>query len=200
MDIPVNVEVQCVDGGCGRSKRVVVDQNAQQVTHLVVENQGFPRSERVVPIDMIRESTPQVIKLRCTQEEMTALPQFTELEYQQGDDAWQNYAPGQYLFAPGALPAQAAVPLERRNVPEGSLALQRGTRVEASDGAAGKIADVIVDPVSSEISHLVLETGSLFKHRRVTVTADQIDRIANDTVYLKLDKQALETLPDRTVE
>lgn len=197
MDVPVNADVFCADGsGCGRSTYVIISPNDRQVTHVVVEKHVFPRDERVVPVNMIHESTPTRIDLRTTPEVFDALPPFVELEYQKGEDAWEHYAPGEWIFSPGALPAQAAVPLQRENVPEGSLALRRGARVEATDGSVGTVADLVVDPVSSEISHVIVLQGGLFNQRHVTLSAEQIDHIDDDGVYLKIDRRAVELLPD----
>jgi hypothetical protein len=39
MDIPVNVNVHCADGLCGRSTYVLIDPVLEQVTHLKLSKQ-----------------------------------------------------------------------------------------------------------------------------------------------------------------
>ena len=52
MDIPINAEVRCADGPCGRSTYVVIDPASRQITHVVVKEDGFPFAERLVPLDL----------------------------------------------------------------------------------------------------------------------------------------------------
>jgi len=59
MDIPINAEVRCADGPCGRTTRVIINPALREVTHLVVREKDFLRVERIVPIDLVLESTPR---------------------------------------------------------------------------------------------------------------------------------------------
>jgi hypothetical protein len=44
MDIPLNAEVHCTDGVCGRSTYVIVNPVNEQVTHVVVREAWFPHA------------------------------------------------------------------------------------------------------------------------------------------------------------
>ena len=57
MDIPLNVQVQCADGLCGRSTYVIVNPVTQRVTHIVVEGQRFPHTEHLIPLELVIEKT-----------------------------------------------------------------------------------------------------------------------------------------------
>lgn len=196
MDIPVKAEVQCVDGACGHASYVVIDQANQRVTHLVVEAQVYPRLERLAGIDLIQETTPKAIKLRITREEFAGLPEFTQVDFQSRGEIWRGYVPGEALFSPGAPGAVGDVPLEHENLPAGQFALRVGIPVAATDGEAGHLADLVLDPADNHLTHLVIQHGGLFRSRRITVSADQIATIGDDAIYLKLDRQSLETLPE----
>jgi hypothetical protein len=50
MDLPLNVDVHCLDGRCGRSTYVIINPATDQVTHLVVREQWPSRTERMVPV------------------------------------------------------------------------------------------------------------------------------------------------------
>ena len=52
MDIPLNAQVECVDGVCGRSVYVLLNPVIDQVTHLVVKEDSFPNAEYIVPVDL----------------------------------------------------------------------------------------------------------------------------------------------------
>jgi sporulation protein YlmC with PRC-barrel domain len=88
-----------------------------------------------------------------------------------------------------------SVPIEHEHVPAGELAIRRGARVEAADGHVGRVDEFLVDPANGHITHLVLREGHLWGQKDVTVPVSQIERIEEDTVYLKLDKHSIGALP-----
>ena len=190
MDIPINVDVRCADGSCGRSTYIVLDPTTWQVTHVVVREQRFPHTEYLVPVDRVVESTPSLVRLRCTAQELVEMEPFMETEY-----------------IPVEIPAYASeslwpyrmVPLQHEQVPLGELALRRGARVQATDGRVGRVDELLVEPATGHITHLVLREGHLWGQKNVTIPVAQIDRIEEDTVYLKLDKQTVAKLPATSV-
>jgi sporulation protein YlmC with PRC-barrel domain len=185
MDIPVDAEVRCADGPCGQSACVILNPTTEEVTHLVVKEKHLPYTERLVPITLVMETTPHLIRLRCTGDELATLEPFIETEFIQGP----------YLMWPYVAPETAIVPLEHEHIPPGELAVRRGTRVEATDGHVGRVDEFLVDPASEHITHLILREGHLWGQKDVTIPVSQIDRIEKDTVYLKLDKKRIEALP-----
>ena len=78
IDIPLNANVECADGPGGRSSYVIIDPASKQVTHFVVKGNGFHRAERLVPVDWTVETTPDLIRLRCTRDELAMLEPFVE--------------------------------------------------------------------------------------------------------------------------
>jgi hypothetical protein len=81
------------------------------------------------------------------------------------------------------------------HIPPGELPVRRGTKVAAKDGNIGHVAELVVDPESGHISHLVLEEGHLWAKKEVAVPVSAIDYFFEDTVYLKLGKEEVESLP-----
>jgi sporulation protein YlmC with PRC-barrel domain len=187
MDIPINADVQCANGPCGRSTYVILKPTTRQVTHLVVQEQHFPYTERLVPTDWVVETTPSIIRLRCTAKELAEMEPFIETEYIPVDIP-------PYGVSEALWPYRMA-PLEHEQIPPGELALQRGAQVEATDGRVGRVDELLVEPTTGRITHLVLREGHLWGQKDVTIPAAQIDRIEEDTVYLKLDKQDVGALP-----
>jgi len=51
--------------------------------------------------------------------------------------------------------------------------------------------------VSQLITHLILREGHLWGQKEVTIPLNQIERIEDDTVYLKLRKEEIEKLPKK---
>jgi sporulation protein YlmC with PRC-barrel domain len=153
----------------------------QQVTHLIVQPQG--KLQCLVPVDQVTEASPTSVHLRCTQDELARMEHFIEYEY--------------VMTAPDALvwvPEPQMVPMFHRRIPRGEFAIERGSNVEAIDGHVGKVDELLVDSRDDPIMHLVLRKGHLWGQKDVMIPASQIDHIANDTVFLKLDKRAVESL------
>jgi hypothetical protein len=80
-------------------------------------------------------------------------------------------------------------------VPGGELAVHPGTHVQATDGRVGIVEELIIDPGSEQVTHFVLEEGHLWGKKEVTIPLSAVDHVEGDTVYLKLDKAAVEELP-----
>ena len=70
MDLPLNAKVYCVDGLCGQSKELVLDRKTEEVTHLVVKGNHLPHAELLVPVELVAETTPRLIRLRCTKDKL----------------------------------------------------------------------------------------------------------------------------------
>jgi hypothetical protein len=221
MKVALNVEVQCADGSCGQSTRVVINPVTQQLTHIVVEISRIPSAERVVPLHKLAETTATMIRLSCTKDELKAMPDFVEHHYVRvekppdyladwggwimgsgyaGSSAFDHRSgPGVILALPYAVPARPheteVIDVKGESIAPDELAVHRGARVEATDGQVGKVDDFLVDTKSGHVTHLVLREGHLWGQKDVTIPVAQIEREEEDAVYLKLDKQAIGALP-----
>ena len=85
MDTPLNAKVQCADGTGGRSTCVVINPTTQQATHLVVKESRIPHTERLVPIDQVKETSPTSIRLSCSRDELAGMDHFINYEYVLGN-------------------------------------------------------------------------------------------------------------------
>lgn len=194
MDIPMNVNVNCVEGHCGVSTYIILDPVTEEVTHLVVKGKEFPHTQRLVPLDYIIESTPHLIRLRCSQAELDQMNPFIETEFISVPTPDDTVA-GSLMMWPFGTYGMESMPIEHENIPPGELAVHRGAKVEARDGQAGHVDEFLVEPVNGHITHLVLREGHLWGAKEVTIPVSEIDRVEADTVYLNLDKKSIENLP-----
>lgn len=195
MDLPINAEVSCSDGPCGRSTRVILNPVTERVTHLVVSERGFPHTEFLVPLEMLVETSPTTIRLGCSGEELRRLDPFIEVEYLPGQEPYLSYGMNEYMLWPYAtLDAPLALP-EHERVPPGELAIGRHARVDASDGHVGRVDEFLIDPASGHITHLVLREGHPWGQKDVTIPVSAIARIDEESVHLALDKRAIAALP-----
>src|SRR5690348_14819176 len=101
MDIPIGAEVECLDGTTGRSTQIILNPLTEKVTHIVVQD-GFMGAERLVPIDMITEARPALIRLRMRKDELRQLPPYIRTQYIELWQPYQNYTTGQVMLWPYA--------------------------------------------------------------------------------------------------
>jgi hypothetical protein len=194
MDVPINAPVYCADGSCGHSTYVILNPTTWHMTHLVVKEKGFPHTERLVPLEHLGETGHGLIHLRWTKEELAKMEQFKEIEFQPGAGASSPYEAYEYMMWPYVLP-QSMVSLEHQRIPPDELAVRRGARVEATDGAVGVVDEFLIDSADGHITHLVLREGHLWGKKDVAIPVSKIDRIEGETVCLKLDKETIVALP-----
>jgi len=199
IDIPLSANVECVDGLCGQSTAIIVNPVTKDVTYFVVRDEtGSSPVERLVPIDRISETTQTLIRLSCTQDELTNMQPFVETHYVINEDRadYTHWTGGEVWQEPYATSEGAAyTTVEEEHVPPGDLALHRGLKVEASDGHIGEIGEFLIDSKSGHVTHLVLQEGHLWGTSAITLPLSAIDHVEEDTVYLKLTKEAVESLP-----
>jgi sporulation protein YlmC with PRC-barrel domain len=193
MDIPVNAEVQCTDGPCGRCTYVILNPTTDQLTHLVVKHKQSPHAERLVAIDQVEEATTDLIRLRCTGHELEEMEPFMETDFVRV--TVPEYESDPYMAWPYVLPKTVTRTVEHEHIPPGELAVRRGARVEATDGHVGRVDEFLVNPADGHITHLVLREGHLWGQKDVTIPVSEIGYIEERTVYLKLDKHSIEALP-----
>ncbi len=208
MDLPLDAEVRCADGVCGRSTNIVLDPVTEQVTHIVVTRSGPEGGEYLVPVDVITESTATTIQLRWTNAELLQAEPFArDVFLGEDEDAYleTTKAAGSLMWPyfqadQEHVEAMMAAGFAREEqIPANELAVRRGATVMATDGQVGEVGEFLVDRATSHISHLVLRTGHLWGKRDITIPVGQIDRVEAQVVYLKLDRQAVGSLPSTPV-
>ena len=197
LDVPVNAKVECIDGPGGRSTYVVVDYMAQQVTHLVVKGNRTPHTEFIVTIKLVEETTPTLIRLGCTRDDLEKMEHFIQHQYIWMTDPTYRYSTGAGSWMlPYAIPAEKKkIVIEHENLPPGELAVKRGAHVEATDGRVGRVDEFLVDPETGHITHLVMREGHLLDQKEVAIPLSEVDRMREETVYLILDKAGVHELP-----
>jgi sporulation protein YlmC with PRC-barrel domain len=203
MEIPLNAQVECTDGVCGRSVYVLIDPLVDEVTNLVVKETSSPHTEYIVPVEVISATIADKIQLRCSKAELEKMAPFVQTEYiaQKLPDKNSTYAGGvygmgSYYFMPYVTPEIIVqVPVEHRQIPFGELAIRRGAHVEATDGYVGEVDEFVVNPKNGQITHLVIREGHLWGKKDVIIPVSAMGETREDTVFLKLDKHQIESLP-----
>ena len=90
--------------------------------------------------------------------------------------------------------------VQAENMPKGELGLYSGMKVEASDGKIGKLDELVLDPKTGAVTHLQMREGHLFGKKDVAIAVADIDFTDGETIYLKIDKDAVKALPEIKVK
>ena len=197
INLPLNAEVHCSDGPAGRSTHVIGNPINRQVTHLVVKSYLPPLHEVLVPVDRVEATTDDRIKLTCSRDELNKMESFEVEEYKAAEVPGYLYWSPHVISGTGYLyreDVETHIPVKRRNIPKGEVALQRGARVEASDGYVGQVDELLINSNSMQVTHLVLLERHIFQNREISIPVSQIDHVSESTIYLKLDRQSVEAL------
>lgn len=186
--IPLQAEVLCTDGTGGRSVAVLVDPTTLQVTHFAVREKQKPHTQWLVPVDEVDEIADDSIRLRCTVNELGQMKNFVVTEYRQVEIPRYEGAVG---ASPVYQPQTEVLPVDRELIPEGELAVRPGMAVEATDGTVGRVHELVSDPSSGQITHLVLREGHPWGKRDVMIPATVVEAVGRDSLHLALDRETI---------
>jgi len=196
-EISINAKVECADGPCGQVITMIVDRTTRKVTHLVIEDETLPWKpyQRMVPIDQLAEATRDLVRLRCKRDDVAQMEHFIETHYiKKTEQSYSVYQGGE--GAPDASEVGVSYStFDEEKIPEGAVAIKPGTAVAATDGHVGAVGDLVVDPESGEVTHFGLQTGGPEGKAEISLPLAAIERVAGDTIYLKLNKEAIAQLP-----
>jgi uncharacterized membrane protein len=200
IDLPINAGVHCLDGIAGRSTYAIVNPINRQMTHLVVKSLLPPFHEYLVPIDQVEETTPDLIRLKCTRNDLNMLEPFEYEEYIRTEIP--AYLSWPYVLPMGFSPEVEVkyIPVKRQNIALGNVAVRRGAQVEATDGYIGLVDELLINSNNMQVTHLVMLERHILSKREITIPVSQIDRVDEDTVYLKLDRQSVDMLPTTPIQ
>ena len=198
MDVSTNAKVSCLDGPCGQSTHVILKPTTKSITHVVVNDEMFLGTEHLVSVNHIVESTPDMIRLNCSRDEVSKMPIFNQFEFVPSDLSGFTGSP--YMMWPFYTPGGSFFTLEKEHVPANELAIRRGASVEATDGPIGRVDEFLINSTNDHITHLVMREGHLWGKREVTIPMSQIDHYKENTVYLKLNKKQIEELPSIPIQ
>jgi sporulation protein YlmC with PRC-barrel domain len=200
MEIPTNAKVTCTDGVVGKSSYIIVDLVSERVTHFVVKAKEH-EGQYLVPLELVEDADRDTVHLNCTKEDLYALHPFHK-GYFSGYDDYSGSPPIPVLGGePSSTlyhPHRTAEPATQDAAAHYSvveLAVKKGADVLATDGQVGKVDELVVDPETHQITHLVLRQHTLLHDKAITIPVTAIRDAKPDTVYLQIDKDAVGALP-----
>jgi sporulation protein YlmC with PRC-barrel domain len=202
MEIPLQAQVECADGVCGRSEFLLMNPVLEQVTHLVVKEISSPNREFIVPLELVSGVLADMIHLHCSKADLQKLEPFIQTRFIQEEVPDRPEEPGgplgtggPYFFPYVTSERTVYESVQSEQIPPGELAVRRGTRVNAVDGYVGRVDEFIVNPENGRITHLVMREGHLWGQRDVVIPLSAIRKTGEETVLLNLEKRQIEKLP-----
>lgn len=211
-DLRLNAEVLSSDGHkLGNLSRFVIDQDAQRLTHVVVDTGIFRSGEalwkggwgmshdRIVPFAAVASATSDSVRITMSAAE------FKELS--------ADYVEEYFVRAPDArpgLPDSSDVRRLAMSIPgePGPYLLQQVTALRPEEASIGKDSPVwrlnphqkigeveraVYDESTGKLSALVIKRGFVFT-KDVVLPIDHVVEVVGDIVRVNVDDQALESL------
>jgi hypothetical protein len=190
MNMPVNVAVECTDGLCGQSTHLIINPATRKLTHLVVKEISGAHSERLVPLGKVTRSTRNLIHLDCGRAQAETMEEFIEHQSFQIIVPNYTYAAGTYALGAYVLPTRERrlVSVESHHLCPGELDIDQKTRVEATDGYLGRVVELLIEPATGNITHLVVRTGPVWDKRDMLIAISRVAHMEAGTIRLNIDK------------
>jgi len=209
--------VSCRGERCGHLVCVVVDPVAERLTHLIVVARDGTAG-RLVPVELAKPGADG-IALDCSKEEFAHLEPSVATHFLNAadvlndPDAEKHYGAGAgegevvywpfYGLAPagGAMSQTGMEPLATPHmaiedrVPTGEVRIRRGEPVAARDGHIGHVRGLVVDPADESVTHVLLDEGHLWGHKRVAIPVGAVLGIDAEGVSVELTKHQIKDLP-----
>ena len=187
MDFPINVHVYCSDGKYGKTTAIIVDPATEKVSFIAVSDPERLYTEYMVPISGIANVDESKIELSYSKAEVEKLEKFSEADFL--DIPYYGYD-----SFDGMSDMTTNIYRKEHN-PEGFVVVSKGMAVEATDGFVGNVDELVIDPKTGAVTHLVMRTGHLWGSAEISIPVHQIKEIDSFCVHLDRDKESIETLP-----
>ena len=198
----------------GRVSRFILDPATNELTHIVVQKGWLLPEDKVVPFEMIRDTSEERLVLSEEVGDFEQLPPFEETEVIPVNEepggpippagSIHQYAPAYYWYParsslgfPGMDLTPYPVPIgtTKRNIPEDTVPLKEGTNVVSSDEKhVGDVERLFVEEGSNKVTHFLISQGMLFPEHKL-VPAHWVKSVEEDKVHLVVSSKLLERLP-----
>jgi len=193
----------------GKIDRVVLDPKTKEVTHIVIRKGFIFTENKVLPISLVASGGEQVT-LRENAGDLQAFPEFEEQNYVLLDETERKRITSStstdvvfmYPYTPygGIQPMGLTIPLmmkeTERNIPDQTIALQKGAAVISAEGDhIGNIEEVLTDPQADRITHFVISQGLILKERKL-VPVTWVNLFQENKVHLSVGTKVLDSLSE----
>jgi sporulation protein YlmC with PRC-barrel domain len=210
VEFEMGVKANCSDGFCGEVRRTILDPATRRVTHLAIEPKHDRGQGRLVPLELVDATGPE-IRLHCTLAEFDRLEPSEEVDLAEGMDygggygqsaAVQGYGDAGGMGVGGSASGMGiGMGLGHRTpvivshaVPMGETEVGRHDRVHAVDGEIGQVEGFAVDPVDHQVTHILLKEGHLWGRKEVAIPVSAVASL-DAGIRLNITRKQVEDLP-----
>ncbi|HJR79109.1 MAG TPA: PRC-barrel domain-containing protein [Anaerolineales bacterium] len=211
MEFKQGAEVFSGDGEkIGTLSRVVIDPRTREVANLVVEKGLLFKTDKVIPVTLVDLDIEDRIVLKKTNQDILEdFPDFETSYYvplDQPDNPYQDDIEASYLYPPLHLgwtagghlgyPVPEYVLKTEQDIPEGTVALEKGAKVISRDGEhVGNVEEIITESQGDRVTHFVVSEGFLLKEHKL-VPAVWIAEVTEEEIHLSVNTGVFERLPE----
>jgi hypothetical protein len=210
VEFEMGAKASCSDGSCGEVRRAILDPASRTVTHLVIEPRHDQGKGRLVPLELVDATGPE-IRLHCTLAEFERLEPSEEVDLAEGLDYGGGYGQAEAVQGYGNVGGMGVggstsgmgigMGLGHRTpvvvshaVPLGETEVSPHDSVLAVDGEIGRVEGFAVDPVHHEVTHILLKEGHLWGRKEVAIPVSAVVSL-DAGIQLNLTKKQVEELP-----
>ena len=197
MDILIGATANCSNGTAGQVTQLIADRASMRVTHVVVKEARRPHGERMVPFGMVQRSRGHAVRLRCSGLELSTMQPATRTELVESE-ALVHGGSSYHDHSIYSLPRLREA--EYQNLAETECALGANTRVRATDGNAGRLAGLTVEPASGDITHVLFQHRQSRLLRTLTMPVAAIAEMSSGVVYVRSSRDSLMELPPASAQ
>src|SRR5258706_2167507 len=186
----------------GSLERVVLNPESKLITDIVVRTGTlFNKVDRVVPVELIVETTENQIALSREAGEIESFPPFEERYLvDEDDDTAQKPAdvPPVVYGNPGFGPMVVPAPGEQfvaqidQNIPNGTVTMKEGAKVITADGKhVGNVERVLADASVDQVTNLEISKGRFTKEWRL-IPMKWVMTMGEDEVRLRVNEDSID--------
>ena len=202
-ELPFDAKVTCTNGHGGTSVAFTLHPVPRKITHLVVEDNAG--QQRLVSLQLIDKTSHDEIWLNCTEDQLQEMTLFQVTEFvERAPQQTGDWSEEEGEWEDGIDVSQFernttafGMPVVVEKVPEGEIALHRGTDIEATDDHVGVVERFLIEADSGHITHLVMRKGHLWGKKDIMIPLAAVDSVDYDSVYLNVDKKTAENFPEQ---
>jgi uncharacterized protein YrrD len=187
----------------GSLERVVIHPETKVITDIVIQGGGlFKKEYRVVPIDLVAETTENQIVLYNEAEDLESFPPFKEERIITENDQLSSpgEAPKVIYGVSGMVTTAVPNPEDQiatrveQNIPEGTVALKEGAKVlTADDKHIGNVDRILADPSDERATHLIITQGLLTKEKNL-IPMEWVMMLGEESVHLNVTEAEINAL------
>ena len=200
----IGANVYTTDGQAGKLMKVVIDPDTERVTHLIVEKGFLQKTDHVVPVEALAETTDEGIRLNMSTADLEQLTQFQETDFRVPDPGWERDSyqvddPAHVLrwgihYAPPMVDQYTLTREEdvKRGVDADQPVIGKGMAVYDRSGELGTVETLYIDETTAQITHLVVKSGLLGPQLVIPMSA--VTSVSDTAVNIDLTREQVQAL------